>query len=117
MTLEAFAPSGNTVLVAASSSTGVAATQLSTTPGVSHAVRVSYPSTGAGVPIYVAFGSSAVAASVPTTALPSAGIPIAAGDERVFTMSPSTVTNWISAVTSAGAAAPGLFATPGSFGR
>ena len=118
MSLEAFSPSGNTVLVAASSSTSVAATQLTTTPGVSHMVRVVYPSTsGTGVPIYVAFGSSSVSAAVATTATPAAGTPIAAGTERVFTIAPSTAANWISAVTSAGTAAPGLFATPGSFGR
>jgi len=117
MSLEAFSPSGATVLVAASSSTSVAATQLSTTPGVVHAVRVCYPSTGAAVPIYVAWGSSSVSAAVPTTATPAVGIPIVAGEEKVFLMGPSLTANWLSAVTSAGTAAPGLFATPGSFGR
>lgn len=118
MSLEAFSPSGNTVLVAASSSTGAAATQLSTTPGVSHAVRLSYPTTAAAaVPIYVAIGSSGVAASVPTTAAPSAGFPIQANGSFVFYIGPNIDRNWISAVTSAGTAAPGLFATPGSFGR
>lgn len=116
MSLNAFQPQGNTVLVAASSSTGLAATQLSTSPGAVQGVRLCYPSTGgvgAGVPIYVAIGSSAVAAAVPTTGVPWTGFPIPAGTERVIYAPGGTSYNWISAVTSAGIAAPGLFATPG----
>jgi hypothetical protein len=116
MSLQSFAPSGNTVLIVATSSTGVAATQMASTPGVSHVLRVSVPSTsGVGVPVYLAFGSSSVAASVPTTA-GSAGIPVMAGVRAaMFTVSPSTANNWVSAVTSAGSV--NLYITPGSFGH
>ena len=116
MSLNAFQISGPTVLVAASSSTGLAPTQLSTSPGVSQGVRLCYPSTAgllSGQPIYVALGSSSVAAAVPTTSAPASGFPLAAGTERTILASPNKSFNWISAVTSAGTAAPGLFATPG----
>ena len=114
MSLNLFQITGNTVLVAASSSTGLAPTQLSTSPGVVQGVRLCYPTTaGTGVPIYVAFGSSSVAASVPTTSAPSAGFPVPAGGQVTLYASGSLTYNWLSAVTSAGTAAPGLFATPG----
>jgi len=117
MSLEAFSPSGPTVLIAATSSTGQAPTQISTGAGMSFVVRLTAPtSAGAGVPVYVAFGSSSVAAGVPTTTTPTFGVPIQAGvRSAVFTVAPSTANNWISAVTSAGAAS--LFATPGSAGH
>jgi hypothetical protein len=104
-----FCPQGNTVLVAASSSTGVAATQLTTNPGIQMAY-IANPSTA--LPVYVAFGSSSVAASYPSTTTPSAGMCIPFNSARVFVISPSLTNNWISAVTSAGASL-GLFATPG----
>lgn len=111
-----FAPSGNTVLVAASSSTSIAATQLSTTDGVVHAVRLVCPTTGGvGAPVYVAIGSSAVGASVPSTATPSAGTPMAPGSDLILHAGPNITYAWLSAVTSAGTAS--LFATPGALVR
>ncbi len=118
MSQNIFSPSGNTVLVAASSSTSVAATAISTTEGVVHAVRLCYPTTGGvGVPVYVALGSSSIAAAVPTTAAPAAGLPVPAGSDFVMLAGPGLSFAWLSAVTSAGTAAPGLFATPGVLTR
>lgn len=113
--LNAFQPSGPTVLVAATSSTGAAATQLSTTPGVCNGVRLCYPTTGStpGVPVYVALGSSSIAAGVPTTATPALGLPVRSGETITIFVGPGLNSNWISAVTSAGSAVGGLYATPG----
>lgn len=107
MQLNSFQPTGLTKLVAASSSTGLAATQVCT--GSEQGLYLANPST---VPIYVALGSSAIAAAVPTTGTPAAGLCIPAGTQRPLTV-PGSNYGWLSAVTSAGAAAPGLFATPG----
>lgn len=107
MQLNSFQPAGLTKLVAASSSTGQAATQVCT--GSEQGMYLANPST---VPIYVALGSSNVAASVPTTSAPGFGLCIPAGVQRGLTV-PGSNFGWLSAVTSAGAAAPGLFATPG----
>lgn len=112
MALNAFQPQGLTVLVAASSSTSVAATQLTTFTGIS-GVFLSNPST---MSLYIAIGSSSVSAAQPTTAVPISGLCLQSGKERTFTIGATTASNWISAVTSAGTAAPGLFATPG-FGQ
>lgn len=112
MSLEAFR-FGNgalTKLVVASSSTGQAATQVCT--GGEQGVFLSNPST---VSIYVAIGSSSVAAAQPTTGTPATGTCIPAGATRAFS-NPGSNFGWLSAVTSAGTAAPGLFATPG-FGQ
>lgn len=118
MSQPTFSPTGPTVLVAASSSTSVAATALSTTEGVVHAVRLCYPTTGnVGVPVYAALGSSSIAAAVPTTATPAAGMPVPAGSDFVMLAGPGLSYSWLSAVTSAGTAAPGLFATPGVMTR
>lgn len=109
MSLAAFQIQGATVLVAASSSTGLPPTQVSAN-FVTGALLVN-PST---VPIYVAFGSSSIAASVPTTSLPGFGACIRAGADRAFNIGPSPINSqWCSAVTSAGAASPGLLVTPG----
>ena len=107
--LNAFLPSltGTTKLVAASSSTGVAATQVCT--GSEGGMMLSNPST---VTIYAAIGSSSVAAGQPTTGTPAAGMAIPAGQMRSVFI-PGNGNGWVSAVTSAGSAAPGLFATPG----
>lgn len=108
MNFDAFYPQGNTVLVAASSSTAVAATQIST--GSVAGVFLSNPCT---IPLYVGIGSSSVAAGQPTTAAPCPGLCLPPGTDRPLSI-PTAITNcWISAVTSAGTAAPGLFATPG----
>ena len=106
----AFLPQGPTVLVAATSSTGVAATQISTAN-----VNAAMLSNGTTVPIYALLGSSAVAAAAPTTTVSSnGGMCIPAGRMVMTSIAPSSAGNWISAVTSAGAAAPGLHATPGA---
>ena len=103
----AFQPSGLTKLVAASSSTGVAATQVCT--GGEQGLYLANPST---VSIYVALGSSSVAAAMPTTGVPIAGLSLPAGTQRTLS-APGSNFGWLSAVTSAGAAVPGLFVTPG----
>jgi hypothetical protein len=112
MALNAFQPQGNTVLVAATSSTAVAATQITTSVGVA-GCYVANPSSA--LAIYIAFGTSAVAAACPTTAVPAVGMCIPFGTARTFTIAPSSANNWISAVTSGGSA-NGVFVTPG-FGQ
>lgn len=102
MSNQAFQISGLSVLIAASSSTGLAPTQVST--GNQGGMFVSNPST---VSVYVAYGSSTIAAAVPTTAAPARGDCIPAGRCRPY----ATPSIWLSAVTSAGAA--NVFATPG----
>lgn len=112
MALLAFQPQGNTVLVAATSSTSVAPTQMST--AIPAGVLITNPST---VSVYIAFGSSSVAAGQPTTGTPCVGMCLPGSMQpRAFVIPPSTANNWISAVTSAGTAAPGIFVTPG-FGQ
>jgi hypothetical protein len=109
MPLNAFQPSGLTKLVAASSSTSVAATQVCT--GSEQGMYLTNPCT---VPLYVAQGSSTVQAAQPTTGIPATGFCLPAGASRVISVPGSApATGWLSAVTSAGTAAPGLFATPG----
>ena len=108
MALNAFHPTGLSKLVAASSSTGLAATQVCT--GGEQGLYLANPST---VPIYIALGSSNVAAAVPTTGTPTAGLCLPAGQQRALSV-PGFNFGWLSAVTSAGSEAPGLFATPGS---
>lgn len=112
MSLEGFRVGSGalTKLVAASSSTSVAATQVCT--GGEQAMLLVNPST---VSLYVAWGSSTVAAAQPTTGTPAAGLCLPAGVQRVVS-NPGTNFGWLSAVTSAGSAAPGLFVTPGSGG-
>lgn len=103
-----FQPQGPTVLVLASSTTDSAATQISTANQTG--AMLSNPST---FPIYALFGSSAVAAAAPTTALSSnAGMCIPPGLMSPVTIAPSSSLNWISAVTSGGGPA-NLFVTPG----
>lgn len=111
MNIGAFFPQGLTVLVAASSSTGAAATRINT--GNVAGAMLSNPCT---VPLYVAIGSSSVAAAQPTTAVPIAGLCIPSGQTMMVGVAPSSSFGWLSAVTSAGAAAPGLFVTPGQMG-
>jgi len=112
MSFTAFQPQGPTVLVAASSSTGQAATQVCT--GDQQGMFLSNPTT---VTLYVANGSSLIAAAQPTTAIPAVGLALPAGQTRPLSLSGrSSAVGWLSAVTSAGAAAPGLFATPGQWG-
>jgi hypothetical protein len=111
MALNAFQPQGNTVLVAASSSTGLAPTQIST--GNVMGAYLANPSSA--LAIYCAIGTSTVAASVPTTAVPGVGMCIPFGTARTVVIPASSAANWISAVTSAGTA-NGLFVTPG-FGQ
>ena len=97
-----------TAMVAASSSTGLAPTQIagSGVPGV----MVTNPSTQA---IYIAIGSSSIAAAASTTSLPSAGLCLNPGVSKSITIPGNPNLRWLSAVTSGGVAAPGLFVTPG----
>jgi hypothetical protein len=104
--MRSFQIANPTKLVAASSSTGLAATQVCT--GQEQGMFVSNPST---VAIYLAIGSSSVAAAMPTTGTPSYGACLPPSAARSFDTPGSN--GWLSAVTSAGAAAPGLLATPG----
>lgn len=103
-----FRPQGNSILVLTSSSTGQPAQQISTA-----GIVETYIANSSTVPIYVAFGSSLVAAAVPTTATPAAGMCFPSGSGGVLATGPNPTVNWISAVTSAGSA-PGVYATPGS---
>ena len=113
MSLNAFqlANGALTKLVAASSSTSVAATQVCT--GGEQGMYLSNPST---ISLYVSIGSSSVSAAQPTTSAPVTGLCLPAGAVRTFGMPGAPTLGWVSAVTSAGSAAPGLFATPG-FGQ
>jgi hypothetical protein len=112
MTFTAFLLSSGatTKLVAASSSTSVTATQVCT--GGEQGMFISNPTT---VPVYLAVGTSAVSAAQPTTAQAAAGLCLPSGVARPFSC-PGTNSGWLSAVTSAGAAAPGVLATPGFYG-
>lgn len=112
MSLESFrfGAGALTKLVAASSSTSVAATQVCT--GGEQGMFVSNPST---VAIYIAAGSSSVQAAQPTTGAPAAGLCLPPSAYRTFSNQGGNY-GWLSAVTSAGSAAPGVFATPG-FGQ
>lgn len=107
MPLTAFQPMGNTVLVAASSSTASTPTQVSTgsPPGM-------FLSNGSTIPVYIATAAtSAVQAACPTTAVPCPGMCIPVGWGVPITSPPGA---WLSAATSAGSAL--LFATPGAYG-
>ena len=106
----AFRPAGNTVLVAATSSTGIAPTNWSTGN-----MPNAFVTNASSVSAWIAFGSSAASgfASIPTTSTPSLGIQIPSSSYRCFTFGPNTANcGWISAVTSAGASAS-IFVTPG----
>jgi hypothetical protein len=107
MSAEPFKPQGNSKLILVSSSTGQVAQQISS--AYVPATLLSNPST---VAIYIALGSSSVAAGQPTTATACVGLCLPAGRERVFGLGPSPTVSWCSAVTSAGSAL--LFSTPGS---
>jgi hypothetical protein len=107
MPITSFQPSGATALIAASSSTASTPTQVST--GGQQGMYIANPST---VPVYFATGqTSAVLAAVPTTAVPTAGLCIPAGQGKDITTPPG---GWLSAATSAGTAS--VFATPGFYG-
>jgi len=102
----AFRPSGNTVLVAATSSTASIATNWST--GNMSQCWVSNQSTLA---VWLAWGSSTIQAGIPTTALPCQGLALPSTVSRCFTLGPNNNAAWISAVTSAGSAS--IYVTPG----
>lgn len=106
MSLTAFQPNGNSVLVAASSSTASTPTQVCA--GNQQGMWIANNST---IPVYLAIGSSSIQAACPTTAVPCAGLSLPAGQCRPFTTSPA---GWLSAATSAGSAL--VSATPGAYG-
>lgn len=104
----AFRPAGNTVLVVATSSTGQLPTQWSAGNQAG-----CYIANGSTTMVYVAFGSSVVAASQPTTAAPCLGLAMPSSTARAFTFGPNTANSgWVSVVTSAGSSAF-VFITPG----
>ena len=107
MSNESFRPQGNSVLIAATSSTASSPTQIST--GWCVATYFANPSTS---PVYIAYGSSSVQAGVPTTAVPCVGMCFPSGTGGLINTGPSNTFNWLSVVTSAGSAS--VFATPGS---
>jgi hypothetical protein len=102
----AFRPSGNTVLVVATSSTGQPATQWTT--GNMSQCWVSNQSTLA---VWLAWGPSSVSAGIPTTAAPCLGLALPSTLSRCFTLGPNDSVAWISAVTSGSSAA--IYVTPG----
>lgn len=102
----AFRPSGNTVLVVASSSTSALATQWNT--GNMSQCWVSNQSTLA---VWLAWGSSTINAAIPTTGTPCQGLALPSTLSRCFTIGPNNNAAWISAVTSAGTA--NIYVTPG----
>lgn len=108
MSNESFRAAGLSVLVAASSSTSAAPTQVVLNNGLP-TVYVANPST---VPVYIAFGTSSVTAGCPTTAVPCAGLCLPSGQGQAFNAGPAVLTSWLSAVTSAGSAS--IFATAGT---
>jgi hypothetical protein len=109
MSFTAFQPSGNTCLVAATSSTASTPTQVST--GSQQGMYVVNGST-ATLMVYLAFGqTSAVQAACPTTAVPCSGLALPAQMAVKVHTPPG---GWLSAATSAGAAS--VFATPGFYG-
>lgn len=105
MPLNAFQQRNQTKCIAASSA-GSAAVQVST--GNEQGMYVANPTTS---PVYIADGSSSVAATYPTTSTPANGMCIPAGLAGAFVTAPQ---GWLSAATSAGSA--NIFATPG-FGQ
>jgi hypothetical protein len=102
----AFRPSGNTVLVVATSSTGQLPTQWNT--GNMSACWVSNQSTLA---VWLAWGSSTAAAVIPTTGTPSQGLALPSTLSRCFSLGPNNALAWISAVTTGGSA--NIYVTPG----
>lgn len=91
--LQAFQPQGNTSLIAATT-TASAGIQPST--GAIVGMRVATVGSG---PAYLAFGSSTVAAALPTTSTPGAGFPIQPNSVETFNFAPNT---WLSAITTGG---------------
>jgi hypothetical protein len=102
----AFRPAGNTVLVIATTSTSAQATQWST--GNMSGCWVSNQSTLA---VWLAWGSSTINASIPTTAAPSQGLALPSTLSRCFTIGPNNNAAWVSAVTTGATA--NIYVTPG----
>lgn len=105
--LDPFKPNGNTFQITASTATG----QLSTAACYGTAMRVVNQSTS--VPVYVAFGSSAVQAVVPSSATPGVGSPVLPQTSQVFGMTGSQT--WMSVIASSAAGASVNY-TPGTGG-
>jgi hypothetical protein len=103
-----FNAQAKSVLVPVSSSTGLAASQISTGGNIGGALL----SNGSSLPVYVQIGSSSVAAAAPTTTTPAFGMMLLPGRDYLVDVPFSTSKNWISAVTSGGTATP-LVVTPG----
>ena len=99
----AFLPQGATKLLSVSTSTAIDATQVCT--GGQQGMYIANPSTNA---VYLAFGSSSVGASLPSTGTASAGLCLPNGAAGTFRTPPA---GWLSAVTSAGTAT--VYATAG----
>ena len=100
------APAANgTILVVASSSTGVQATQWSTGN-----MPTCYCVNNGTVPVYLAWGSSTVLAQIPTTGA-GGGLALLSTLSRCFQIGPNNNAAWVSAVTTAGSA--NVYITPG----
>ena len=103
----AFRPTGNTVLVIATSSTGTAATQWST-----GGMPTCFCVNASTAPVYLAWGSSLVTAGIPSTGTPIQGLVLLSTLSRCFQIGPSpSASGWVSAVTSGGSA--NVYITPG----
>ena len=100
-----FQPSGTTKLCAASSSVPTP-TQVCT--GSEQTMYLANPCT---VALYVAIGTSSVTVGFPSTGTPAVAMCIPPSGSRAI--GAPGANSWLAAMTSAGSAAPGLFATPG----
>jgi hypothetical protein len=101
--LEAFQPQGNSTLIPITSSGGSTAVQVDTGSRMGYRL-VNMSSDYA----YVAFGSSTVVATAPTTSAAANGFPMVAGAVETFNLTPNC---WISAVTTGATGRLGI--TPG----
>ncbi len=101
-----FKPCGNTILISASSD--ASAGQQVSTGSVPNA-RLFAPAGN----VWVAIGTSSVAAAVPTTAVPSNGVLLPTAVPTVLDIGPNA---YLSAITTAGASGL-VYITPGLGGR
>ena len=104
--LDPFKPNGNTFLVS-----GTTTAALSTAACGGTAMRVVNQSSA--VTAYVAFGSSTIAAVVPSSATPGVGAPVLPLTSQVFGMAGSQ--SWVSVIASSAAGASVNY-TPGTGG-
>lgn len=105
--MQAFRAQGNTSMVTLSTTAASTAIQL-TTAG-EQTVRIAIIGTaGSSAIVYLALGSSAASAAVPTSGTPGTGFAMVVPSAETFTVRPNP---YLSAVTTAGTVL--VFATPG----